>query len=218
MYKKDANFEEGESVGGSREKESRYGNKMEANRETTFGVRTNTMDIDIKLEPGLGGADKDAESKSQAGSVTKIPKRSSVSMKVLHDKFQNTNAGHDIGFLAAEFPSQSDGENYVTRGHIDFPLTLPKDDKNLTFPMGILKFRNINAEQHNRDWLVWNQHSFNKVSLFTNYYSECTIICIFSADCGVHETGLLVYIVCVENCAHNRPENLPGNHCTNAKF
>jgi len=24
--------------------------------------------------------------------------------------------------------------------------------------------------------------------------SKCTIICIFSADCGVHETGLLVYI------------------------
>jgi len=35
IYTKDANFEEGESVGGSLEKESRYGNKMEANRETT---------------------------------------------------------------------------------------------------------------------------------------------------------------------------------------
>jgi len=46
---KDANFEEGESIGGSGEKESRYGNKMEANRETTSGACTNTMDIYINL-------------------------------------------------------------------------------------------------------------------------------------------------------------------------
>jgi len=71
--------------------------------------------------------------------------------------------------LAVEFPSQSDIENYVNRGHIDFPLILPKGGKNQTFPVGILKFRNINAVQHTRDWLVWSQHSFNKVSPFTNY-------------------------------------------------
>ena len=52
--------------------------------------------------------------------------------------------------------SQSDIENCVTRGRIHFPLTLPKDGKNQTFPIGVLKFRNINAEQHNRDWLVWS--------------------------------------------------------------
>ena len=100
-------------------------------------------------------------------------------------------------------------ENYVTRGHIDFPLTLPTDGKNQTFPRGrpVLKFRNINAEQHTRDWLYWNQHSFNKVSLLLT--TKCAIICIFSADCSVHETGLLVHIVCVKNCAHNHPEKLP---------
>ena len=116
---KDANFEERESVGGSREKESRYGNKMEANRETTSGACTNTMDIDINLEPGAGGSDKYVGSKNKADSATEIPKTSSESMKVVQDKFENTSAGLDIGFLAAEFPSQSDTENYVTRGHID---------------------------------------------------------------------------------------------------
>jgi len=54
IYTKYANFEEGESVGGSREKESRYGNKMEANRETTFGGCANTMDLDSRLERGPG--------------------------------------------------------------------------------------------------------------------------------------------------------------------
>jgi len=109
------------------------------------------------------------ESKNQADSATEIHKTSSESMKVVQDKFENTGAGLGIGFLAAEFPSQSDIENYVTRGHIDFPLTLPKDGKNQTFPIGILKFRNINAEQHTRDWLVWSQHGFDKVRLSTNY-------------------------------------------------
>ena len=47
-------------------------------------------------------------------------------------------------------------KNYVTRGHIDFPL--PKDGNNQAFPEGIQKFRNINAEQHNHDWLVWSPH------------------------------------------------------------
>ena len=53
---------------------------------------------------------------------------------------------------------QSDIENYVTRGHIDFPLKLPKDGNNQTFPDGMLRFRNINVEQYARDWLVWSQH------------------------------------------------------------
>jgi len=97
-------------------------------------------------------------------------------------------------------------ENYVTWVHIDFPLTFPIDDKNQTFPIRILKFRN--AEQHTRDWLVWS-HGFNKVSLLLT--TKCTTICIFSADSSVYEPGLLVYIVCVKNCAHNHPENLPGN-------
>ena len=35
---------------------------------------------------------------------------------------------------------------------------MPKDGNNQTFPEVILKFRNINAKQHTRDRLVWNQH------------------------------------------------------------
>ena len=85
MYTTDANFEEGESVDDSREKESRYGNKMEANRETTSGACTHTMGIDVNSEPGPGGADKDVESKIQADSATEIPKTSSESMKVVQD-------------------------------------------------------------------------------------------------------------------------------------
>ena len=81
------------------------------------------MDIDINLESGPGRSDKDVESKNQAASATEIPKTSSESMKVVQDKFENTSPGLDIGFLP-EFPSQSDINNYVTSGHIDFPLTL----------------------------------------------------------------------------------------------
>ena len=55
MYTTDANFEEGESVDDSREKESRYGNKIKVNRKTTSRACTNTMDVDINLEPGPGG-------------------------------------------------------------------------------------------------------------------------------------------------------------------
>jgi len=66
------------------------------------------MDIDIDLEPGPGGTDQKVESKTQAGSATEFSKTSSESMKVVQDKFENTSAGLDIGFLAAEFPSQSD--------------------------------------------------------------------------------------------------------------
>ena len=42
--------------------------------------------------------------------------------------------------------------------NIYFSSTLPKDSNNQTFPEGILKLRNINPEQHTRDWLVWSQH------------------------------------------------------------
>jgi len=59
-----------ESVGGSREKESRYGNKMEANRETTSAACKNITDTDIDLEPGPGGSDKNVVSKNQADSAT----------------------------------------------------------------------------------------------------------------------------------------------------
>ena len=111
IYTKDANFEEGESVGGSREKGSRYRNMMEASTETTSGACTNTVDIDISLEPEPGGSDKDVESKNPTDSATDIPKTSSESMKVVQDKFENASAGLDIGFLAAEFSSQSDIEN-----------------------------------------------------------------------------------------------------------
>jgi len=110
---------------------------MEANRETTSGACKNIMDIDIDLEPGPGGSDKNVVSKNQADSETQIPKTSSESMKVVLDNFENTSARLDIGYLAAEFPSQSDIKNYITRGHIDFLLTLPKDGKNQTFPIGI---------------------------------------------------------------------------------
>jgi len=86
IHTKYANFE-GESIGGSREKESRYGNKMEVNRETTSGACTNTTDVDSKLERGPGGADKNVESKNEADSATEIPKTSSEPIKVVQDKF-----------------------------------------------------------------------------------------------------------------------------------
>ena len=82
-------------------------------------------------------------------------------MKVVQDKCKKISiglVGLDIGFLTAEFPSQSDIHNYLTRGIIDFPLTFPKDGKYETFSGGILNSRNINAEHHSREWLVWNQH------------------------------------------------------------
>ena len=120
------------------------------------------MDIDITAEPGPGIADKSVDSKNQTDSDTEIPRSSSESMQVVQDKFDMISTGLvglDIGFLTAEFHSQSDIENYVTRGHIDFLLTMPKDSNNQTFPDGILKkLRNINADQHSRDWLVWSQH------------------------------------------------------------
>ena len=78
--------------------------------------------------------------------------------KINLKKFSTGLVGLDIGFLTAEFPLQSDIENYVTRGHIDFPLTLPKDGNNQTFIESILKLRNINAKQHTQDWPIWSQH------------------------------------------------------------
>ena len=70
-------MEEGESVGGSREQDSLYGNEIDANKETNSGACTNTMDIDINSEPGPGRADKNVDSKNQADSATEIPKSSS---------------------------------------------------------------------------------------------------------------------------------------------
>ena len=106
------------------------------------------MAIDINSEPGAVGADKTINSTNQAGSATEISKTSNESVKIVKDKFEKIRTGLDgldIGFLTAECPSQSDIENYVTRGHIDFPLTFPKNGNNQTFPEYILKFRNING-------------------------------------------------------------------------
>ena len=53
-------------------------------------------------------------------------------MKLVPNKCEEISTwlvGLDIGFLSAEFPSKSDMEYYVTRGHFHFPLTLPKDGK-----------------------------------------------------------------------------------------
>ena len=82
-------------------------------------------------------------------------------MKVVPDKFEkNSNwlVRLNIGFLTGEILSQPDIENHITRGHIDFPLIFPKNGNNQTLPEGMLKFRNINAEQHTRDWVIWSQH------------------------------------------------------------
>ena len=152
---------------GSRDQDSLYGNEIDATKETNSETCTNTTDIDINLEPGPGGADNHVGSKNQADSATEISKSSSESMKVVPDKVEKNSTGLvglDIEFLTEEFPSQSDMENYFTRGHIDFPLTLPKDGSNQTFPEGILKFRNINAEQHTR-----NYSSLFGVSLRSRY-------------------------------------------------
>ena len=46
------------------------------------------MDVDINLEPGPGGSDKDVESKNQADSATEIPKTSRESMKVVKINFR----------------------------------------------------------------------------------------------------------------------------------
>ena len=160
----DVNLEEGESVGVSREQDGLYGNVIQANKESNSVTCTNMMDTDLNSGPGPAEADKNMDSKNQADSETEITKASSESMneppaKPVQNRIEQSNTGLvrlDIGFLTTEFPSQSDIEKYVTRGHIDFPLTfsIPKDDNNQTFPEGILKFRNINAEQHTRDWLV----------------------------------------------------------------
>ena len=106
-------------------------------------------------------------------------------MKVVPDKFEKNSTDGivrlDIEFLTAKIPSQSDKENYVTRGHIDFPLTLPKDDNDQTFPKGILKFRNNNAEQHTRDWLVWSQHKESLYCFPCRLFSN-SVCCRISAS------------------------------------
>ena len=64
----------------------------------------------------------------------------------------------EIGFLTANSSSQSDIENYVTSGNIDFPLTLSMDGQKQTSPEGILTLKDIYEKQHARDWFVWSQH------------------------------------------------------------
>ena len=65
-------MEEEEGVDGIREQNSLYGNEIEANKETNSGACTNTMDIDIKSEPGPGSADRSVDSKNQTDSAKKI--------------------------------------------------------------------------------------------------------------------------------------------------
>ena len=84
----DANLEEGESVDGSREQDSLYGNEIEANKETNSGACKTTMDKDINSEPGPGRADKSVDSKNQVDSETEIPKSNSESMKVVQAKLK----------------------------------------------------------------------------------------------------------------------------------
>ena len=106
-------------------------------------------------------------------------------MKVVPDKFEKNSTDGlvrlDIGFLTAEIPSQSDIENYVTRGYIVFPLTLPKDGNSQTFPEGILKFRNINGEQYTQDWLVWSQHK-ESLYCFPCWLFSNSVCCRMSAS------------------------------------
>ena len=106
------------------------------------------MVVDINSEPGPGRADKNVDSKNQADSATEIPKSNSESMKMFQDKLENNSTGlvrRDIGFLTAEFHSQSDMVNYVTIGHIDFTLTLPQDGNIQILSEGTQKFRTINS-------------------------------------------------------------------------
>ena len=181
----DANLEKGESVVNSRDQDSLYGNEIKAYNETNSEACTNIMDIDINSEPGPGPDDRYVHSKNQAGRATEIPKSSSESMKVVPVNLKKNSTDGlvslDIGFLTAEIPSQSDIENYVTRGHIDFPLTLPKDANNQTFPEGILKFKNVNVEQHTRDWLVWSQHKKSLYCFPCRHFSKC-VCCRLSAS------------------------------------
>ena len=55
---------------------------------------------------------------------------------IKHKKISTGLVVLEIKFLAAQFPSHLDIENYITSGHIDFLLTLPKDGNNQTFPEG----------------------------------------------------------------------------------
>ena len=125
-------MEEVESVDGSREQDSLYENEIEPSKETNSGACTNTMDIDINSEPGLGRANRSVDSKNQADSAAEIPKSSSESTIVVQVRLKKNCSGLvglDIGYLTAEFDSQSDIGN-LTRGHIVFVLTLPKDGNN----------------------------------------------------------------------------------------
>jgi len=62
------------------------------------------MDVDINLEPGPGGSDKDVESKNQADSATEIPKTSRESMKVVKINFR---------ILALDLTLDSSQQNFL---------------------------------------------------------------------------------------------------------
>ena len=78
-------MEEGEKVGGCREKDSLYGNEIKVNKDRDLWACT--MDTYINAEPGPGGADKNVESKYQTVSATLIRKTSSESMKAVKIHF-----------------------------------------------------------------------------------------------------------------------------------
>ena len=104
-------------------------------------------------------------------------------MKVVQDKCKKITTWLvmlDIGFLTAEFPSQSDMEYYGTRGHIDIQLELPKDGNNKTLPEGKPKFSNINAEQHTRNELVWVSIRSHYAAFHAGYFGSA--YCRLSTD------------------------------------
>ena len=125
----DTSLEVKENVDGCHVQDSLHEKKIEAIKETDSEQRTNT--IDISSEPGPDGTElKYMYTKYQSDNVTGIPNTSSKPVQEIQDKFEKISTGPvglDIGFLTAEVPSQSDIENYVIQGHIDFPSTFPKD-------------------------------------------------------------------------------------------
>ena len=70
----DAYLEERESVDGSRELDSLYGDEIEAYKETYSWACTNTTNIDVNSEPGPGRADRSQDWKNKADSATKTTK------------------------------------------------------------------------------------------------------------------------------------------------
>ena len=86
----------GGEIGGCREPDSLYGNEIETNNEEISGACTNTMDINTNSEPGHGGADKNVDSKKQAGCASDIRLTIRESIKVVQDKIGKISTGHWI--------------------------------------------------------------------------------------------------------------------------